>query len=73
MIDYFFITYIFWNLFKGYINGVGKEIERICFSLLLLCSVMGIFILSEFIGLIKSTLQTLLTSTSFGFLLAVSS
>ena len=65
MIDYIFLAYIFWNLFKGYMNGVGKEIEKICFTLLLLCSVLGIFVLSEFIGLIKSTLQTLLTSTGF--------
>ena len=65
MIDYIFLAYLLWNLFKGYMNGVGKEIEKICFTLLLLCSVLGIFVLSELIGLIKSTLQTLLTSTSF--------
>ncbi len=76
MIDYIFLAYIFLNLFKGFINGVGKEIEKICFTLLLLCSILGVFVISEFIGLIKSTLQTLLTSTGFwvsfsSFILAI--
>jgi len=65
MIDYFFIAYIIWRLVKGYINGVGKEIDSLCVTLLLLCGVMGIFVITELSGVIKSTLQILLTSTSF--------
>ena len=65
MIDYFFIPYIIWRYIKGSINTIGNEIENLFIPLLLLCAVMGIFIISELTGLINSTLQILLTSTGF--------
>ena len=71
MIDYFFIFYIIYRSIKGYINGVGKEIENLCFVLLLLCAVMGFFIISEITGLVETTLQTLFTGT--GFWISISS
>lgn len=64
MIDYLFLAYILWQIYKGSINGIGKEIERLFFALLLLCAVMGIFIISELMGAIKSTLQVFLPSSS---------
>lgn len=71
MIDYIFIFYILFRSIKGYANGVGKEIENLCFVLLLLCGVMGFFILSEITGLVETTLQTLFTGT--GFWISISS
>ncbi len=71
MIDYIFVFYIIYRSIKGYANGVGKEIENLCFVLLLLCAVMGFFIISEMTGLVESTLQTLLTGT--GFWISISS
>ena len=69
--DYIFIFYILFHSVKGYANGVGKEIENLCFVLLLLCAVMGFFIISELTGVVESTLQTLLTGT--GFWISISS
>jgi len=71
MMDYLFIFYIIYRSIKGYINGVGKEIENLCFVLLLLCAVMGFFIISEITGLVETTLQTLLTGS--GFWISISS
>lgn len=63
MLDYFFIGYFLWRLFKGYTNGIGKEVESLFFTLLFLCAVVGVYIISELTGLIKSALQTVLTSS----------
>jgi len=65
MLDYLFLTYFLWRLIKGYSHGVGKEVKSLFFTLLFLCGVLGIFILSELTGLIKTTLQTALNSTGF--------
>ena len=69
--DYIFLFYILFRSVKGYTNGVGKEIENLCFVLLILCAVMGFFIISELTGMVESTLQTLLTGT--GFWISISS
>ena len=69
--DYLFIFYILFRSVKGYANGAGKEMENLCFVLLLLCAVMGFFIVSELTGVVESTLQTLLTGT--GFWISISS
>jgi len=65
MLDYLFLAYFIWRIIKGYLNGVGIEVKNLFFSLLFLCGVLGIFILSELTGLIKTTLQTVLNSTGF--------
>ncbi len=65
MLDYIFLTYFLWQIFKGYSNGVGKEVKRLFFTLLFLCGVLGIYILSDLTGLIKTTIQTALNSTGF--------
>ena len=63
MFDYLFGGYFLWRLVKGYLNGIGKEVESLFFTLLMLCGVMGIFIISEITGLIKTTLQAIVTNT----------
>ena len=65
MIDYFFAAYFLWCIAKGYLNGIGKEVASLFISLLFLCGVMGVYLISELTGLIKTTLQSVIISTGF--------
>ncbi len=56
---------------------MGKEIERLGLSLLLLGMLLGVFLITQLTGLIKTTLETFLLSSGFqisfsSFLLAIS-
>ncbi|MCW8930319.1 MAG: CvpA family protein [Gammaproteobacteria bacterium] len=77
MLDYLFISYLIWCTVQGHKRMIGKEIEGLLFSLLLLGMLLGIFVITQLTGLIKTTLETLMFSSGFqislsSFLISIS-
>jgi|GEM_PF-3100206 len=71
LLDFSFIFYLIWCFNKGIRKGFGKELEGFIVALLFLGTLLGIYIISQLTGLIKTTLQATLLSS--GFLISLAS
>lgn len=70
-LDYVFLAYMAWCFVKGLTRGMHKEFKGLLFSLLLLAGLFGLFAISQLTGLIRITLQNVMSSS--GILISLSS
>jgi len=71
LLDFCFIFFLLWSLLKGIKKGLGKEFEGLITALLFLGTLLGIYVLSQLTGLIKTTLQ--MTLLSSGIIISLAS